>query len=179
MTPSTEAYKKMTLIRIAEQEIAALYLREKIMSFIHFYVGQEAVAVGVCSALKPEDKVLGNHRSHGHYLAKGGDLKRMICELLGKEYGSSHGKGGSMHMIDRSVNFVGSTPILGSAVPLAAGTAFEQKYRKTDGVTAVFFGDGAFEEGGVYETLNLAALFKLPLILVVENNLFAVNWPNS
>ena len=165
----------MLLIRIAEQEIANTYLQNKIMSFVHFYIGQEAVAVGVCDALSKEDKVLGNHRSHGHYLAKGGDLRKMICELLGKENGLAHGKGGSMHMIDKSVNFIGTTPILASVVPLSCGTAFEQKYNKKDGITVAFFGDGAFEEGVVYETLNLAALFKLPLLLVVENNLFAVN----
>ncbi|MDO8573081.1 MAG: thiamine pyrophosphate-dependent dehydrogenase E1 component subunit alpha [bacterium] len=170
-----QAYKTMLLMRLAEQEIANLYLQNKIMSFVHFYVGQEAVAVGVCDALKKDDKVLGNHRSHGHYLAKGGDLKKMICELLGKENGLAHGKGGSMHMIDKSVNFVGTTPILGSVVPLSCGSAFEQKYSKKNDVTVAFFGDGAFEEGIVYETLNLAALFKLPLLFVVENNLFAVN----
>jgi pyruvate dehydrogenase E1 component alpha subunit len=170
-----KAYKKMVLIRMAEQEIADFYLKNKIMSFVHFYVGQEAVATGVCDALKKDDKVLGNHRSHGHYLAKGGDLKKMICELLGKENGLAHGKGGSMHMIDKSVNFVGTTPILGSVVPLSCGSAFEQKYSKKDDITVAFFGDGAFEEGVVYETLNLTALFKLPLLFVVENNLFAVN----
>src|SRR3989344_2051083 len=170
-----QAYKKRLLMRLAEQEIANLYLQNKIMSFVHFYVGQEAVAVGVCDALKKDDKVLGNHRSHGHYLAKGGDLKKMVCELLGKENGLAHGKGGSMHMIDKSVNFVGTTPILGSVVPLSSGTAFEQKYSKKNDITVAFFGDGAFEEGVVYETLNLAALFKLPLLFVVENNLFAVN----
>jgi len=154
-----QAYKKMFLIRTVEEEIAALYLKEKIMSFVHFYVGQEAVAVGVCDALGANDKVLGNHRSHGHYLAKGGDLKRMVCELLGKEAGLAHGKGGSMHMMDKSVNFTGTTPILGSVVPLACGTAFAQKYQKTGGIAVAFFGDGAFEEGVVYETLNLAALF--------------------
>lgn len=169
------AYKKMLLIRIAEQKIAELYLKNKIMSFVHFYVGQEAVAVGVADSLKKGDKMLGNHRSHGHYLAKGGDLKRMICELLGKEAGSSHGKGGSMHMIDKSVNFVGSTPILASVVPLSAGVAFEQRYNKKKDITVAFFGDGAFEEGVVYETLNLAGLFKIPLLLVVENNLYSVN----
>mgnify|MGYP001590913039 FL=1 len=99
----------------------------------------------------------------------------MICELLGKENGLAHGRGGSMHMIDKAVNFVGTTPILGSVVPLACGTAFEQKYNKKNGVAVAFFGDGAFEEGIVYETQNLSALFKLPLLLVVENNLFAVN----
>lgn len=175
MNSNLQAYKKMFLIRIAEQEIAAMYLRDKIMSFVHFYVGQEAVAVGVCDALIKADKVLGNHRSHGHYLARGGDLKKMVCELLGKENGSSRGKGGSMHMIDKSVNFIGSTPILGSIVPLACGTAFEQKYHHKNDIAVAFFGDGAFEEGVVYETLNLAALFKLPLLLVVENNLFSVN----
>lgn len=175
MTALLDAYRKMFLIRAAEQELVALYLKNKIMSFVHFYIGQEAVAVGVCDALQKEDKALGNHRSHGHYLAKGGDLKKMICELLGKENGFAHGKGGSMHMADRSVNFMGSTPILGSIVPLACGTAFEQKYNNKPDMTVVFLGDGAFEEGAVYETLNLAALFKLPLLLVVENNLFATN----
>ncbi len=165
----------MFLIRTAEEQIATYYLKNKIMSLVHFYTGQEAIAVGVCDALKKDDRVMGNHRSHGHYLAKGGDLKKMVCELLGKEYGSSHGKGGSMHMIDTSVNFIGSTPILSSAVPLSCGSAFEQKYHKRDAITVVFLGDGAFEEGGVYESLNLAALFKLPLLVVLENNLRSIN----
>ncbi len=169
------AYEKMLLIRIAEQELVNLYLREKIMSFVHFYVGQEAVAVGVCDALKKEDRVLGNHRSHGHYLAKGGNLTKMVSELLGRKTGLARGKGGSMHMRAPEVNVIGTTPILGSVVPLSCGSAFEQKFRREKGITTAFFGDGAFEEGVVYETLNLAALFKLPLLLVVENNLFAVN----
>lgn len=176
-TALLRTYEKMFLIRIAEEKIAALYLKNKIMSFVHFYVGQEAVAVGVADSIGLKDKMLGNHRSHGHYLAKGGDLKRMVCELLGKGNGLAHGKGGSMHMVDLSVNFVGSTPILGSAVPLACGVAFEQKYRKKKEVTVAFLGDGAFEEGVVYETLNLAGLFKLPLLIVLENNLYSVNSP--
>jgi pyruvate dehydrogenase E1 component alpha subunit len=170
-----DAYKKMFLIRTAEEQIAAYYLKNKIMSLVHFYIGQEAIAVGICDALQKDDRVMGNHRSHGHYLAKGGDLKKMICELLGKEYGSSHGKGGSMHMIDTSVNFIGSTPILSSAVPLSCGSAFEQKYHKSGTVTVVFLGDGAFEEGGVYESLNLATLLKLPLLFILENNLRSIN----
>ncbi|HEU5115004.1 MAG TPA: thiamine pyrophosphate-dependent dehydrogenase E1 component subunit alpha [Candidatus Paceibacterota bacterium] len=174
-TAYLDAFKKMVSIRAAEEEIAKYYLENKVMSFVHFYVGQEAVAVGVCDALSAEDRVMGNHRSHGHYLAKGGDLKRMVCELLGKAEGCCRGKGGSMHMIDKSVGFIGSTPILGSVVPLANGSAFEQRYSKRGGITAAFFGDGAFEEGVVYETLNLAALFKNPLLLVVENNLYSVN----
>lgn len=170
-----DSYKKMLLVRAAEGELVNLYLEEKIMSMVHFYVGQEAVAVGICEELLPEDKVLSTHRSHGHYLAKGGDLKRMVCELMGRSNGVAHGKGGSMHMIDKSVNFVGSTPLLGSAVPLAAGVAFEKKYNKQPGVAVGFMGDGASEEGVVYETYNLAALYELPLLLVIENNSWSVN----
>ena len=169
------AYKKMHMIRIAEERLVSLYLEHKIMSFVHFYIGQEAVAVGVADSLSQKDKMVGNHRSHGHYLAKGGNLRAMICELLGKQNGSSHGKGGSMHMIDRAVNFAGSTPILGSVVSIACGSAFAQKCRQQKNITVAFLGDGAFEEGGVYESLNLAGLFKVPLLLVVENNLHAVN----
>lgn len=170
-----DAYKRMLLLRIAEEELVQLYLDEKLFSMVHFYVGQEAVGVGVCSQLNPQDKVLSTHRSHGHYLAKGGDLKRMVSELLGRSNGAARGKGGSMHMIDKSVNFVGSTPLLGSAVPLAAGVAFEEKYNKKDGVAVGFMGDGASEEGVVYETYNLASLYQLPLLLVIENNTWSVN----
>ena len=165
----------MFLIRTVEEQLADYYLKNKIMSLVHFYVGQEAIAVGVCDALHKNDRVIGNHRSHGHYLAKGGDLKKMVCELFGKEYGSSHGKGGSMHLIDTSVNFIGSTPILSSAMPLSCGSAFEQKYHKSGTITVVFLGDGAFEEGGVYESLNLATLFNLPLLIVLENNLRSID----
>lgn len=170
-----EAYKRMLLVRIAEEELVKLYLNEKMFSMVHFYVGQEAVAVGVCSQLGPEDKVLSTHRSHGHYLAKGGNLRRMVCELLGRANGVARGKGGSMHMIDKSVNFVGSTPLLGSAIPLASGVAFEKKYNNKKGVAVGFMGDGASEEGVVYETYNIAALYNLPLLLIVENNSWSVN----
>jgi|GEM_PF-139448 len=169
------AYTRMLFLRIAEQELVKLYIDKKLFSMVHFYVGQEAVAVGVCDALKPEDKVLGNHRSHGHYLAKGGNFRAMVAELLGRHTGLARGKGGSMHMIDKSVNFVGSTPLLGSVAPIAAGVAFEQKYNKRDTITTAFFGDGASEEGVVYETYNMAALYKVPLLLVIENNLYAIN----
>ncbi len=165
----------MLYLRLAEQELVKMYLDKKIFSMVHFYVGQEAVAVGVCEALTPEDKVLGNHRSHGHYLAKGGNFRKMVSELLGRADGVAHGKGGSMHMIDKSVNFVGSTPLLGSVAPIAAGVAFEQKYNGRDDVTVAFYGDGASEEGVVYETYNLAALYEVPLLLVVENNFFSIN----
>lgn len=169
------AYKKMFLIRTAEQDLAEFYLKNKVMSFVHFYVGQEAVAVGVCDALSYDDYAFGNHRSHGHYLAKGGDLKKMVCEVLGKEDGCAKGMGGSMHMIDKSVGFIGSTPILGSITPIVAGGAFEQKYNKKKNISVGFIGDGASEEGVVYETMNLVALMKLPFLLVIENNLYSVN----
>lgn len=170
-----EAFKRMALLRVAEEEIAKLFLQDKIMSFVHFYVGQEAVAVGVSNALNPSDRALGNHRSHGHYLAKGGNLRRMVCEILGKAEGFAGGKGGSMHMIARTEGFTGSTPILGSITSIAAGSAFAQKHAASKDVTVAYIGDGASEEGGFYETLNLAALFNLPLLIVVENNLYAVN----
>ena len=175
----TRAYEQMYFTRVAEERIADLYLKNKIMSFVHFYIGQEAVAVGIADAIGKEGAMLGNHRSHGHYLAKGGLLTPMICELLGKRSGLARGKGGSMHMIGKKIGFVGSTPILASAVPLSSGVAFEQKYSKKKAVTAVFVGDGASEEGVFYETLNLAGLFKLPLLIVIENNLHSVNTPLS
>ena len=169
-----KAYKKMFLIRRIEEDIVKHYFDNKIMSFVHFYIGQEAVAVGVCENLQLGDNAFGNHRSHGHYLAKGGDPKAMVAELLGKVTGCCRGKGGSMHMIDKSVNFIGSTPILGSVAPISAGSAFSQKLMGSNNITVSFFGDGASEEGVVYETVNYASLFKLPLLLVVENNLYSV-----
>lgn len=165
----------MLFLRVAESELVKLYLDHKLFSMVHFYIGEEAIAVGVCDALQSEDKVLGNHRSHGHYLARGGDFRRMVCELLGRANGLARGKGGSMHMIDKSANFVGSTPLLGSVAPIAAGVAFEQKYHHRDDITVAFYGDGASEEGVVYETYNLAALYGVPVLFVIENNLFAIN----
>lgn len=168
------SYKSLYLIRRLEEQLVQYYFDNKVMSFVHFYIGQEAVAVGVCENLKAEDRAFGNHRSHGHYLAKGGNPGRMVAELLGKVDGCCHGKGGSMHMIDKSVNFTGSTPILGSVAPIAAGSALTQKLKKETGITVAFYGDGASEEGVAYETVNFAALFDLPLLLVVENNLYSV-----
>lgn len=173
------AYRKMLTIRIAEETIAEDFKRNKIFSFLHLYTGQEAVAVGVADALQPTDLMLGNHRSHGHYIAKGGKLAAMFREIYGKEGGCCNGKGGSMHMLDRSVGFMGTTPILGSVVPIAAGFAFAQKFTETGNVVVAFYGDGASEEGAIYETMNLAATLRLPLVLVLEDNLYAVNSPAS
>ena len=169
-----ESYKKLYLIRRLEEDLVKYYFDNKIMSFVHFYIGQEAVAVGVCQNLTNDDRAFGNHRSHGHYLAKGGDPGRMVAELLGKVDGCCKGKGGSMHMIDKSVNFTGSTPILGSVVPIATGSALTQKLKNEKGITVAFYGDGASEEGVAYESVNFAALFGLPILFVVENNLYSV-----
>lgn len=174
-----EGFRTMVTIRMAEEAIADDFRKNKVFSFLHLSIGQEAVAAGVCLALGKEDRVFGNHRSHGHYIAKGGNLHRMMSEVYGRADGCCKGKGGSMHMLDRSVGFAGSTPILGSVVPIGAGSAFEQKQRDVDECTVVFYGDGASEEGVVYETMNAAALMKLPLLMVVENNLYAVNSPLS
>lgn len=168
------AYRKMYLLRKMEEELVEYYRIHKVMSFVHFYIGQEAVAVGICDALEHDDRVFGNHRSHGHYLAKGGNPGKMVAECLGKATGCCRGKGGSMHMIDKSVNFIGSTPILGSVVPISAGSALQQKLTGAKNITVAFYGDGASEEGVVYETMNVSALFKLPLLLVVENNFYSV-----
>lgn len=170
-----DAYKRMLYVRVAQQELVQHYLDKKVFSMVHFYVGQEAVAVGVCDALLKDDSVMGNHRSHGHYLAKGGSFKTMVAELMGRATGSARGKGGSMHQIDQSVLFMGSTPLLGSVAPIAAGMAFSQKYKKKKGIVAAFYGDGASEEGGVYETYNLSALYQVPLLLIIENNGWSIN----
>ena len=179
MFDALKAYGSMFLLRKSEETIATYYLENKIFSFVHFYIGQEAVAVGVVENLSKQDRAFGNHRSHGHYLAKGGNLGRMYAEMLGKSTGCCHGKGGSMHMLDRSVNFMGTTPILGSIVPISAGSALQQKMSESKNITTVFIGDGASEEGIVYESLNFGSLFKLPLLVVVENNLYSVNTPRE
>lgn len=164
----------MLRIRLTEERIAKDYIEKNIRSFVHFYVGQEAIAVGVCMNLSQDDYVFGNHRSHGHYLAKGGNLKKMIAELYGKATGCSGGRGGSMHLIDRSVGFMGSISILSSVVPIAVGAAFSAKKQGKNKKCVVFLGDGASEEGVFYESVNFASLFKIPILFAVENNLYAV-----
>lgn len=174
-----EAYKKMFFIRTAEETIARYYFDNKIFSFVHFYVGQEAVAVGVSMSLEFKDKVIGNHRSHGHYLAKGGGLFEMYSEMLGKASGCCKGKGGSMHMLAKHANFLGTTPILSSGVPIATGIALTEKFKKSGSISVVYVGDGASEEGSMYESLNFAATFELPILFVIEDNLYSVNTPKG
>lgn len=171
---SLKLLSKMVQIRAIEELIANDFLNNKIFSFLHLSIGQESAAVGVCSALTTEDLVMGNHRSHHHYLAKGGDLEKMIYEIYGDSRGCCKGFGGSMHMLDRSVGFVGSTPILGSVAPLGTGIGFSLKASNRNNIAVVFIGDGAAEEGAFYESINLAALFKVPLLFVIEDNKYSV-----
>jgi TPP-dependent pyruvate/acetoin dehydrogenase alpha subunit len=170
-----KAIRMMVKIRTSEMFIRDAFWDEKIFSFLHLSLGQEASAVGVAAALDTSDLMLGNHRSHGHYLAKGGDLPKMIYEVFGDRRGCCKGFGGSMHMLDRSVGFNGSTPILGSIPSLALGQAFACQQSGINNVTTVFLGDGAAEEGSFMESINLAANKKCQIIFVIEDNKYSVN----
>lgn len=172
-------YREMLRIRLIEESIATAYSDQEMRCPVHLSIGQEAPAVGVCKALKPDDVVMSGHRCHAHYLAKGGALKPMIAELYGKSTGCTGGKGGSMHLVDVAAGFLAAAPIVASTIPIAVGTAFSAKRRGIDRVTAVFFGEGATESGTFHESLNLAALHKLPIIFVCENNLYSVYSPLS
>lgn len=169
--------EQLFYLRLVEEKICELYPEQEMRCPVHLCIGQEAVAVGVCAALSKEDIVFSNHRSHGHYLAKGGDLNKFFAEIYGKSTGSSKGIGGSQHLIDLSVNFMGSTPIVGGTIPLAVGAAFSQRYRDKNNVAVIFFGDGASEEGVFHESLNFAKLRNLPVLFVCENNLYSVYTP--
>jgi pyruvate dehydrogenase E1 component alpha subunit len=163
-------YRQLYRIRRTEEVIAEQYPRQQMRCPVHLCIGQEAIAVGVCAALRPTDHVFSTHRSHGHYLAKGGSLPALLAELHGKESGCSGGKGGSMHLIDRACGFLGAAPILGGTTALAVGAAFGSQMQGLDRVTVAFFGDAAVEEGPFYECVNFAALKQLPVVLVCENN---------
>ena len=166
---------EMLRIRLVEEKIAELYPEQEMRCPIHLCIGEEAIAAGVCANLKDKDIVMSNHRSHGHYLAKGGNLKAFISELYGKSTGCSKGRGGSMHLIDLRVNFLGSTAIVAGTIPVAVGTAFGSKLQsKDDTVTVVFFGDGTVEEGVVHESLNFASLKNLPILFICQNDLYSV-----
>ncbi len=174
-------YRIMLKIRLVEETIAdTLSLRpEEIVCPCHLYVGQEAVAAGVCAALGEKDYVFSTHRSHGHFLAKGGDLKEFFAEVYGKDTGCSGGRGGSMHLVDPRIGFLGSSAIVGSGISLACGAGLASMLRKDGHLAVTFFGDGAVGEGVFHETLNFAALNKIPVIFVCENNLNATHMPIS
>jgi pyruvate dehydrogenase E1 component alpha subunit len=169
-----EALESVIKIRTIENCISNEFKKNQILSFLHLSIGQEACAVGVAMASKKQDNFFGNHRSHGHYLAKKGNLKKMIYEVFGDKRGCCKGIGGSMHMLDKTVNFLGSIPILGSSLPIASGIAHAEKLSKKKNITVVFIGDGSAEEGSFYETINMAGLYKLPLLVVIEDNKYAV-----
>jgi len=167
-------YFQMVLIRRFEEKSAEMYALGKIGGFLHLYIGEEAVAVGATAALRPDDYAVSAYRDHGHCLAKGSDPRRLMAELFGRRDGVSRGKGGSMHLFDKRVNFLGGHAIVGAHLPLAAGAAFAIKYQGGDQVVLCYFGDGAVPQGEFHESLNLAALWKLPVIYLCENNRYAM-----
>jgi TPP-dependent pyruvate/acetoin dehydrogenase alpha subunit len=169
-----EAYRRMLRIRRFEQEGTRLYLQGEIFGAYHASIGQEAAIVGACLALRDQDYITGTHRSHGHPIGKGARLDGLMAELMGKATGICKGRGGSMHLADSSVGILGESAIVGGGIPLAAGAALSAKARGTDQVALTFFGDGAANQGTFHETINMAALWKLPAIFFCENNRYAV-----
>jgi TPP-dependent pyruvate/acetoin dehydrogenase alpha subunit len=167
-------YESILRIRMVEKRFSDVYKEQEIRCPMHLSIGQEAVSVGISLFLKKEDHVYSAHRAHAHYLAKGGDLKSMVAEAYGKETGCCGGRGGSQHLIDLNVGFMGSTPIVGGTVPLAVGDAWSAKLQGKSRVTVAYFGDGCFEEGVMHESMNFASLHKLPIIFVCENNKYSV-----
>src|SRR5947209_1871968 len=168
-----EFYRSMLLIRATEERLAELLDANEIHCPTHLYSGQEAIAVGVCGALRRDDYIFGGHRSHGHFLAKGGSLNTLLAEIYGKATGCSRGRGGSMHLVAPEVGLLGTVPLVAATIPIAVGTALASKLRKDGRISVAFFGDGATEEGHFHESLNLAALYELPVIFVCENNFYA------
>ena len=167
-------YRQMQLIRRFEEAGARLYMQGAIRGFLHLYVGQEAVAVGAISTLGPDDYVISHYRDHGHALARGMDPKVVMAELCGKATGSSGGRGGSMHLYDADLRFMGGHAIVAAQLPIAVGLALASQYRAEDSVVLCFFGDGAVNEGEFHESLNLASLWKLPVLFFLENNLYGM-----
>ena len=163
-------YTQMVKIRVFEDNANQLYLDAKMPGLTHMYSGEEAVAVGICEALKVTDKITSTHRGHGHCMAKGADFRQMFCELLGKVDGYCRGKGGSMHIADQTNGNLGANAIVGGSMGIATGSALRAKLQKSDDVTVCFFGDGATAQGLMYEVMNMAALWKLPVIYACENN---------
>ncbi len=167
-------YRKLLEIRRFEEKVWDLFGRNLIPGTLHLYIGEEATAVGVCANLRVDDYITSTHRGHGHCIAKGADLNKMMAEILGRETGYCKGKGGSMHVADAAVGNLGATAVVGSAIPIAVGAGLSCKLRKTDQAVACFFGDGASNNGTFHEALNMAAFWKLPVVFVCENNIYAM-----
>jgi len=166
--------KQMIRIRHFEDKCAELYTQEKIRGFMHLYDGEEAIAVGVIPVLAQRDRIVATYREHGHALVRGVPMTTVMAEMYGKQEGCSHGRGGSMHLFDRATNFYGGNAIVGGGLPLSIGLALADQMQRNDVVTACFFGDGAVAEGEFHETMNLAALWGVPVLFVCENNLYAM-----
>lgn len=174
-----DLHERMLRIRLFEEAAGRLFEANKMPGFIHLYVGQEAVAAGVSVALRDDDQISSTHRGHGHLVAKGGDLGKMMAELMGKATGYCNGKGGSMHICDLELNMLGANGIVGGGVPIAVGAGFANKYRGTDTVSVVFFGDGSTNIGAFHEAANMAAALQLPVLFVCENNEYAEYTPRE
>lgn len=172
-------YRQMLLIRRFEEKSAEMYALAKIAGFLHLYIGEEAIAVGAMAALRPDDYAISAYRDHGHCLARGSDPGRVMAELFGKATGLCKGKGGSMHLVDLPNRFMGGYAIVGGHIPLATGLAFASKYQSLDPVTVCFFGEGALPCGQAHEAFNLAALWKLPVIFICENNRYGMGTPSE
>jgi pyruvate dehydrogenase E1 component alpha subunit len=170
-------YKVMLKIRLCEESLVEPILKGEVKCPVHLYSGEEAIATGVCAALSEEDYIFSTHRSHGHYIAKGGSLNELIAEIYGKETGCSRGRGGSMHIINPEIGMMGAVPIVAGTISLALGAALASKIRNEKRVSVSFFGDGATGEGVLYESLNFAALKKLPVLFVCENNFYSTHMP--
>lgn len=172
-----DLYRMMVRIRLCEESLVEPILSGQVKCPVHLYSGEEAIATGVCATLKRKDYIFGTHRSHGHYLAKGGGMSELIAEIYGKESGCSRGRGGSMHLIDPQKGLLGTAPIVAGTISLALGAALASSIRNDNRVVVSFFGDGATGEGVLYESLNFAALQKLPIIFVCENNFYSTHMP--
>ena len=170
-------YKTMTRIREFEETARSLMLEGRLAGFLHLYSGEEAIASGVCSELSSDDCICSTHRGHGHIIAKGGSIPRMMAELYGKDTGYSQGKSGSMHIADISIGIIGANGIVGACIPIANGVAFALRYKKKNAVSVAFFGDGASNRGTFHEALNMAAAWKLPVVFICENNGFGMSTP--
>ena len=168
--PLKDLHHRMVRIRHFEEAAGRLAEANRLPGFLHLYVGEEAVAAGVCVAIRNEDQISSTHRGHGHLVAKGGDFNRMMAELMGKATGYCNGKGGSMHICDLDLNMLGANGIVGGGVPIAAGAGLANKYKGTDNVSVVFFGDGSTNIGAFHEAANMAAALELPVVFICENN---------
>jgi pyruvate dehydrogenase E1 component alpha subunit len=174
-----EMFREMLKIRFFEEKVFELYAQNLVPGTIHLYAGEEAVAVGVCNALRRDDYITSTHRGHGHCIAKGAELNRVMAEILGKRTGYCKGKGGSMHIADFSIGMLGATAVVGAGIPIAVGAGLSIKLRRTDQVVACFFGEGASNQGTFHEGINMAATWKLPVVFVCENNLYAMGTRQS